>query len=293
MDDDRRFRYRLESLGVLGLVRVLGSLPPMLGRRAGAALGRILGAVAGKRRRRAEENLRLAFPEVDDAQRAAWARDLWLQLGRAAWEFARLARLSPEAYLASVDVRGLDRVQASAAAGKGVLLFTAHIGNWEYTTPFLSLAGLRLAVIARRIKNPYVDALVTAVRARFNTRVIRHREAVRESLRWLRSGGVLGLLFDQRITEGGLSVPFFGRPARTTGLPALLALRVGCPVHPVHSYREGDRLIIECGPALDISPAPPTEENLRAVMGQMTAVVEGWIRRHPSQWLWIHNRWKP
>jgi hypothetical protein len=177
----------------------------------------------------------LAFPEVDDAQRAAWARDLWLQLGRAAWEFARLARLSPEAYLASVDVRGLDRVQASAAAGKGVLLFTAHIGNWEYTTPFLSLAGLRLAVIARRIKNPYVDALVTAVRARFNTRVIRHREAVRESLRWLRSGGVLGLLFDQRITEGGLSVPFFGRPARTTGLPALLALRVGCPVHPVHS----------------------------------------------------------
>lgn len=293
MDDGRRFRYRLESLGVLGLVRALGVMPPVLGRRIGAALGTALGVVAGKRRQRAEENMRLAFPEVGDSHRAAWARDFWPQLGCAAWEFARLARLSPEEYLASVDVRGLDGVIASASAGKGVLLFTAHIGNWEYTTPFLSLAGLRLAVIARRIKNPFVDDLVTRVRARFNTRVILHREAVRESLRWLRSGGVLGLLFDQRITEGGLSVPFFGRPARTTGLPALLALRVGCPVHPVHSYRENGRLIIECAPALDIAPGPPTEDNLRSVMGQMTKVVEGWIRRHPSQWLWIHNRWKP
>lgn len=293
MDDGRRFRYRLESLGVLGLVRALGVLPPAMGRRIGAALGTALGAVAGKRRRRAEENMRLAFPEVGDSERAAWARDLWPQLGCAAWEFARLARLSPDEYLAAVEVRGLDRVVASAAAGKGVLLFTAHIGNWEYNTPFLSLAGLRLAVIVRRIKNPFVDALVTRVRARFNTRVILHREAVRESLRWLRSGGVLGLLFDQRITEGGLSVPFFGRPARTTGLPALLALRVGCPVHPIHSYRENGRLIIECDPALDISTGPSTEDNLRALMEQMTKVVEGWIRRHPSQWLWIHDRWKP
>jgi KDO2-lipid IV(A) lauroyltransferase len=249
--------------------------------------------VSKRRTRIARENLRWAFPDASSEQIQAWTRRFWGELGQTVWEFGRLSQLSPEEYRAAVDMRGLEHLRASYAQGKGVLLFGAHIGNWEYTAPFVSLGGMRLAAIARRIKNPSVDDMVTRVRTRFGARVILHRNAVKESLRWLRSGGALGLLFDQRITEGGLSLPFFGRPARTTTLPALLALRVGCPVHPLHSYRENGRLVIECQPALEIPSLPPTPENIEGLMMKMTAVVEGWIRRHPEQWLWIHNRWKP
>lgn len=293
MDDGRRFRHRLEAFGVLTLARSLGALPPALGGPVGAALGAALGRVARGRRRRAEENLALAFPGVAAEERSRWARSFWTHLGRAAWEFARLARLDADGVAAMTEFHGLDRLRASLAQGKGIVLFTAHIGNWEYITAGLSLAGFPLAVVARRIKNPIVDDFVTKVRARFNARVIPHRSAVRESLRWLRGGGVLGLLFDQRITEGGLSVPFFGRPARTTSLPALLALRTGCAVHPIVSRRVGGKIRIECVPALEIPNVPPTEENLRDLMTRFTAEVEAWVRRDPDQWLWIHNRWKP
>jgi len=293
VDIGDRFRFRLEFLGLRGIVAALGRLPPSLGRPTGAVLGRLLRAISTRRVRLSEENLRLAFPEAGDGQIRIWSREIWGHLGQAAWEFARLTRLSADEYRTAVTVRGLEGIQASYAKGKGVLLFSAHMGNWEYAVPFLALGGLRLASVARRIKNPLVDEFVTGVRRRFGAGVILHRNAVRESVRWLRSGGALGLLFDQRITEGGISVPFFGRPARTTGLPALLALRYGYPVHPLHSYRENGRLIIECQPAMDIPSAPPTPENLRSLTRRMTGVVEEWIRRHPSQWLWIHNRWKP
>lgn len=293
MDFCGGFRFRLEAGLLIGALRGLAALPPALGREVGRGVGRLWGALARSRGRRALENLRTAFPEASAAQTAAWAHALWGELGQTLWEFARLEKMTPEEFYRSVDARGLDHVRSAFARGKGVLFFTAHAGNWEYAVPFLSLGGFPPAMIARRIKNPWVDAWVTAIRSRFGGRVIPNRNAVKESLRWLREGKGLGILFDQRITEGGSSLPFFGRPARTTTLPALLALRLGCPVLPIHTFRDNGRLVVECEPPMDIPPLSPTPENLARVMGQMTAVVEQWIRQRPDQWLWIHNRWKP
>jgi KDO2-lipid IV(A) lauroyltransferase len=102
-----------------------------------------------------------------------------------------------------------------------------------------------------------------------------------------------GLLFDQRITAGGLQVPFFGRPAHTTGMPALLALRMECPIVPLRSWRENGRITVEFLPPLEIEPGPATPERVEAVTRQLNDMLERWIKERPSQWLWIHNRWKP
>jgi KDO2-lipid IV(A) lauroyltransferase len=283
----------LEYLFVRALHAGFRVLPPAIGRPAGALLGRLVGFVASGRTRLAQENLRRAFPDASPAQVGRWARDCWENLGQAVWEFTRLPRLSKEEYFREVDVQGAGILASAVAGGKGVILFTAHYGNWESTTNFFVHAGCRLAVIARRMKNPWVNDFVNGIRARRGANMLMHRNAVRESLRWLKSGGVVGLLIDQRITDGGLQVPFFGRPAHTTGLGAILALRRGSPVLPVHSWREGGRLHVRVDPPLDVSGLEPDSAGVQELTERMTRCVEAWTRERPGHWLWIHDRWKP
>lgn len=236
--------------------------------------------------------MRAAFPGASPEEVEGWVRGMWENLGTAAWEFSLLGRMSREDYRGYVSMEGTYFLEEARRRGKGVVLFTAHYTNWEYTSPFVSLQGHPLAVIARRMKNPYVNDFITRVRSRFDIRVILHREAVRESLRWLKKGNTLGLLFDQRITDGGVTVPFLGRPAYTTTLPALLALRVGAPVLPVHCWRDDRGLHMHVDKPLDTSGYRPVEEDVVRLTARMTEVVEEWIRRRPAAWLWIHNRWK-
>ncbi|MGQ0644614.1 MAG: lysophospholipid acyltransferase family protein [Elusimicrobiota bacterium] len=289
MADKNRFYYLLEYLAARGLFEALKASPSAL---PGRAVGRLAGRVVASRSRRAEENLRAAFPQEDKRTIRRWVGECWANLGEALWEFTRIPALSPEDYFRLVRVEGLERLRASHAAGKGVILFTAHYTNWELTTQFVVFSGFPLAVIARRIKNPYVDAFINRVRAHFNVKVFLHKNAVRESMRWLKQGNVLGLLIDQRITDGGLRTPFFGRPAHTTGLPALLALRQNVPVHPVHVWREDGRLRLRVDPAMDFSGLSAKESDIAEATARMNAVVESWVRENPPLWLWIHDRWK-
>ncbi len=190
------------------------------------------------------------------------------------------------------DSTGLEFVRQSYKKGKGVLIFTAHYGVWELGGKFWPESGFKTAVVARRIKNPYVNELVTHIREGSGAKVILARDAVRESIRWLKEGGLLAVLIDHRVTAGGLAIPFFGKPAYTTSLPAILALRYDIPIHPAYCIRDGKKFKVQIDPAMDFSDLKPTEEGIQEATLRMNKVVEGWIRQHPQAWLWIHDRWK-
>jgi len=288
-----RIRFFIEYLGLRILYALLGRLPRFPGMVIGRGIGRLVGVIARGRTRLAEKNLARAFPEATPETVRSWARGVWSELGAAVWEFTRLGHLNPGDFHKVVRVVGEEHLRAAHAKGKGVLLFTGHLGNWEYTSWATALTGLPTAVIARRMKNPYVNDWITAIRRRSGCEVMMHKNAVRESVRRLASGGLIGMLFDQRITAGGLQVPFFGQPAHTTGMAALLALRLGCPLLPVRSWRENGRLTVEMEPPLPIEPGPSTPERVEEVTRQMSDVLERWVRERPTQWLWIHDRWKP
>lgn len=207
-------------------------------------------------------------------------------------EFAKGPGLSREDFHKRVDVEGMEHLLESHKKGKGVLAFTAHYGNWELNTLAIAFTGVPLAAVARRMKNPYVNDFITRTRSRSNVQVFMHKNAVRDSIRWLKKGNVLGLLIDQRITDGGVTVPFLGRPAYTTTMLALLALRLGSPVHAVHCTREGERVRVRVDPAMDLSKYQPAEADIIRATAEMTAVMESWVRERPPLWLWIHDRWK-
>jgi KDO2-lipid IV(A) lauroyltransferase len=288
-----RIRFLLEYFALRFLSSFLGRIPRFPGMAIGRGIGRVVGVIARGRTRLAEQNMAASFPAETPETLRAWSRDVWSELGASVWEFARLGRMTRAEFQNEVRVIGIENLRAAHALGKGVILFTGHLGNWEYASWATALAGFPVAAIARRMKNPYVNEWITALRRRSGNEVLMHKNAVRESVRRLASGDVVGLLFDQRITAGGLQVPFFGRPAHTTGMAALLSLRLGSPLVPVHSWRENGRLTVEIGPSLPIDPGPSTPERIEAVTRQMTDILEGWIRAHPAQWLWIHDRWKP
>jgi KDO2-lipid IV(A) lauroyltransferase len=271
------------------LFALLGALPETVGRLFGRALGWTVGVLARSRSRLAAENLRHAFPGETPERVAAWVRGMWENAGEAGWEFAQLPGLTPKLYFQTIEVEGLDLLRDSFAKGKGVVFYAAHLTNWEWTTLFVAFSGFPMGAVARRMKNPLFDDFLTRVRSRHGVTMFPHRQAVREGLRWVKAGNCLGILVDQRITAGGVQVPFFGRPAHTTTMPALLALRTGAALHGVSAHREDGKIKIRVYPALDLAPF---NGDAAAATAALTADVERWIRRDPRLWLWMHDRWK-
>jgi KDO2-lipid IV(A) lauroyltransferase len=149
-----------------------------------------------------------------------------------------------------------------------------------------------VTAIARPIKNPLVDQWVFRKRTAGGLNIILHRQAVKAGLRTLRQGGVFGILPDQNLYTGGVFVDFFGRPAATTPLPALLHDRTDAPVILCHCLREGRRFRLTFEAPLRFPEVIDMDRRMVVHTQIVADAIEALIRRHPDQWFWLHNRWK-
>jgi KDO2-lipid IV(A) lauroyltransferase len=286
-------RYKLEW----GAYKVAKSLVNLLPESAGVAVGRWVGRIGylldARHRRVALQNLELAFPEWSPAERKSIAKKSFGNIGTAAVELATSAGLDRESYLARLDFEGWENFERAEQAGKGVLLMTAHIGNWEALAQAPVLRGKPVAFVARPLDNPYLEREIRRIRERFGNRTIMKRWAARQLIRTLRSGGVTGLLIDQRVHPNeGRAYDFFGHPAYTTPLMARLSLRTGAPVVPVFGIPlEGwKRFRIVYRPP--IFPEPNGEDAVDRLTLQYLRTIEEAIREWPELWLWAHRRWR-
>lgn len=292
----RPARDRLE----LGAVRAAGWLLTRLGPaaadRLGGNLGGLLWALGRHRRRVALANLRHAFPGLGDTACRRLGAASAGHLGRSLVDLVRSGRWDPARLAAAVEWRNPERLEAALAAGRGVIVATAHLGAWELAALALGARlGESFLVVARRLDNPLLDRELNRLRTRFGGRVVDARGAARAALRQLRSGGAVGLLVDQRVLRvHAVEVPFFGRPARSSPLAARLADRSEALLLPMVCRREGpERCSLEWLEPIDVRSLAPAERAVVPLTARLTAVVEARIRRHPEQWLWLHDRWRP
>jgi KDO2-lipid IV(A) lauroyltransferase len=192
--------------------------------------------------------------------------------------------------LSRVRVEGVEHLRHAASAGRGILILTAHYGNWELLAAAHGLTGLPLSFVVRPLDEPILDELADRFRRRSGAELIVKDRAVREVMQALRRGRMVGILLDQNATRAeGVFVPFFGVPASTSKGLALLALRTGAPVVPVFLRREADgRHCMDVRPPL---PAPAGADVL-AYTAVFNEAIEAAIRRAPEQWLWMHARWR-
>ncbi len=285
-------RYALEA----GLARLAFRLFGILGPDRASGLGGWLGRTIGPRlalHERATARLRRALPELDEPAVAAALHGMWDNLGRTFAEYPHLAALSPGGSADRTEVVGAEQIERLREAGRGGILFSAHFGNWELLSPTAASHGIPLTLVYREANNKAVEALIQKARRRADPgRHLRKGAAgARQLMAALSQGEWLAMLIDQKLNDG-LPVPFFGRPAMTAPALARLALRFRCPVVPARVERLGGaHFRITAFPPLELPDSGDVQADTLALMAQVNAVLEGWIRERPDHWFWVHNRW--
>jgi Kdo2-lipid IVA lauroyltransferase/acyltransferase len=281
-----------------GLYRALAGLARTLPEGAALALGSGIGWFAGSvlriRRRVVDENLARAFPDRDARWRRSVAVGAYRHLGRQGVILLRLARMGPEVIRERTEVEGLEHVERALSRGRGVVVTTGHLGNWEIGGASLPVRDIPLDVVARRQKNPLFDAHISRTRAALGMRVIYRADALREGIRALRAGGAIALVADQNARAGGGFVDFFGVPASTARGPAVLALRTGSLMVVAGATARPDdpgRYLVRLHPLSPPDTGDP-DEDVRLLTRAYMAALEEMIREVPEQYFWLHRRWK-
>jgi KDO2-lipid IV(A) lauroyltransferase len=245
-------------------------------------------------------NLVAAFPDKPAAEIEQILSGVWDNLGRYAVEFAQIERLTnndpsrPEDDVVA-DAATSERFHRLRHDGKPALIFAAHLANWELPALVAARHGLDTAVLFRPPNIRAVSDAVLKIRAgAMGTLVATGLDAPVKLLRVLEANRHVAMLADQHFVKG-VEVTFFGRPCKANPLIAQLARHVECPIYGTRIVRRDDdrnRFMIEMTEA--VAPARDAEGrvDIQGTMQAITAVIEGWVREHPEQWLWLHRRWR-
>lgn len=284
----RRF---LRAHLILGILRLFGLLPFGLALRIGRWTGRLAHRLLAGERRKALAHLAIAFPEKSGEERAAIALRMFESLGESAMELAQLPKIDRMMdHYVRISEENLRRLRG-VPKGAGAVMVTGHIGNWELLLRRCVRAGIDAYAVGKESHDPRFTRLMEKVRGA--DRVIwRGAEgASRQMLRVFRQNAYLALLIDQDTKVQGVFVPFFGRPAHTPRAAADLALRMEAGVAAIFIHRRpegGHEITVREIPR----PEGEGEEAVIALTAAMTAAIEDEIRRHPHEWVWMHERWK-
>lgn len=261
------------------------------------AVGRFLGWVAGSavRYRRVEvlEALARSLPETTPDRRRQIASHMYRNLGLNVVENLRLAYGSADDLLDAAEADDFEILRGVLAAGRGALILTGHIGNWELAGFSLRRHGFPVSVVTREMKGAALEAYVTRMRERYDIHLIPRQNAYRACRKALQDNRVVVFMLDQNmIRTQGVFVDFFGRPACTTPGLAHLSAAAGTPVVPAFCFRTADGVIrMKVRPPLD-PPRGRDKETIREATARYTHILEEVIRGHPDQWIWIHRRWR-
>lgn len=239
-------------------------------------------------------NLTRAFPEKSPAEIVRIAKASYRSFGRVVAEFSEITRLNPDNVHQWVRIQGLEHYDEARRKGKGVLLFSAHFGNWEIGNAAMAIARKPLIFIYRILDSQFLEEAITYVRATCGNISLDKENAMRPMIRALKKGETINILIDQNVAVyDGIFVNFFGRPACTTSGLALLAMHTGAPVLPVFTTRQPDgKYVLEIGPEVPIVRSGNRDADVLENTQTFTKMIEDHIRKYPEQWFWLHQRWK-
>lgn len=268
-------------------------LPHRAAMMIGVGLARLLWPFIPARRKRLAQTQIERCLRVSPAEAARIARESTLRFGPMLMEVLRfpVLRRHIEDY---VTITGaLDTMRASLAQGKGAIIATSHSGNWELMGGALALAGLPIVGVAKRQSAAGMDRFINEYRALVGMHVT-YRSSVREMFRMIDQGGIIGLLSDQDPSRrDGVVVDFFGQETNSFTGAAAIARRCEVPIFPVFMHRRADghhELTIE--EPLYVEKTDDRAADVLRVTQEISAHIEAWIRRYPSEWFWLHDRWK-
>ncbi|MCG8470575.1 MAG: lysophospholipid acyltransferase family protein [Desulfobacterales bacterium] len=256
--------------------------------------GRVIWHLALNERKKSILHLRQAFGKTHSQKEVvALSKAVFDNLSICLADAVRLPNLVREGLDNYVDVKGLHHLTDEVAKGRGVMIQTGHYGNWELLGTWLVQKGIPLRVLAKRTYDPRLDRMIVGYRNSAGYYSTARGNASGAILKGLKKGYVYGMLFDVDTKVKGVFVDFFGKPAHTAVIPAMLAAEYDVPVVPVFIRLNADlTYTITCHKAIKLKKSDDPGSDALANTQSFTLVYEAVIREDPKQWIWMHARWK-
>lgn len=250
--------------------------------------------LAAKERKKTIRHLSLVYGGIkSEKEIKLMARKVFKNLGRNATDAIRLPVVMRNGIESIVKAQGMEHMDAALARGKGVVALTAHLGNWELLGAWLASEGYPLNVVGAPVYDPRLDKMLVLGRNTAGYKNIARGKATREILRALRKGEVVGILIDQDTRVDGVFAEFFGKKAHTPTGPIVLAQKTGAAIVPIFIHICDDNIhLIECGEEIKLESTDDHDRDMLVNAQKYNDVYEKVIRRYPTQWVWMHERWK-
>jgi len=290
--------YKVKNLAIYVLVVAVGFVVRRLPRSAalylGAWIGDLLYRSVRRRRQIALKNLKMALgDELEAEELKRIARRSFQNMGKTMAEFLKASGYSRERLLRMFQIDGVENYHRAMKSGKGMIVVSAHIGNWELGFQIVAiLAGGALGIV-QKFKYHRLDKLINSYRTRHGVDVIERGTAVRPILKLLKQGKCVALMGDQNAGDGGVFVDFFGIPASTAKGPVAFAMKSGAPIVCTFDARlKNDSHLITISKPMEMQVSGDLETDIQINTARVTKQIENIVRKYPCQWLWMHNRWK-
>ena len=282
--------WRVEAVAYDVMVLILRALPVDTASAFGGWVGRTFGPL-GEHHQVARVNLKIAFPEMSEAEMAPLLRKIWDNVGRTFAEFTFVDRLTPST--GRTEVVGAERLEAIRQSGKPVIFVSGHLGNWEVMMASLVQSGVKSHAAYRPTNNPYIDKRIREGRARFGVDLLSPKgKGGKDLMLSLRKGLSVAMLVDQKFNQGP-EVPFFGKPAPTMPGAARMAAQYDTFIQPLSIERlEGARFRLVVEDPIHLPEGLDRDARIEAGTRLINEQLEARIRRKPDDWFWVHRRWR-
>jgi KDO2-lipid IV(A) lauroyltransferase len=289
----------IEYWAAKGVLGILGVLPRGAALAISIAILKSVPVVLPALSKTGMRNLEIAFPEKSEKERREILSGTFENLGRVLGELSQFHKYTKERLAKLIDFQLDDTSRElyakNKAEGRGVLITTGHLGNWEMLVLGFAALYEPISYLARPLDNPQIDAMLNTKRTRYGNKPINKTTSAMLAIRTLREGGILGVLSDVNAhPKEGVFVPFFGTDACTPSGAALLAIRSNAYIYPTFCIwdRKIKRYRIVHGAILEAATTGDRAADIVTTTAAYTAEIEKIIRQYPDQWMWIHKRWK-
>lgn len=289
---------RLKERGEYFIYKTVKALIPFLPRQTCLFIGKTLGLIFyhldKKHRLIALSNLKIAFgKELEDSKLRRIARNSFAHFGQFIMDCVKFPALTEKQKDALIHVEGEENLEKALQEKKGILLFSAHYGNWEVSPQFLKKKG-RLNAIARPLDNELLERELFELRTALGARVIYKQRPTKQILQALRANEIVAFLIDQNVLrQQAIFVDFFGKKAATTPSLAAFFLRTSSPLLPAFCFptpSSSYKIVIHS--PLRFAPGADYEAEVLKITQTCTNIIESQIRQNPDYWLWFHQRWR-
>ena len=292
MEKQKKITDKIAAFSVRFLTRLFPKITPNVCKKNAKLAGSLIYEYFPIRYSEIKKNIELSNLNLSSQRVDSVIRKIFEYQFMNLIEFMRINTLTEKNINNRVKFLGLSHFDESLSKGKGVILLTAHFGNWEYLGASLSIKGYPLHSMVR-FQTGNFDEEINKLRKLSGNKIFGRNRSARKVLKILKNNGIVGLLSDQHSDNMGYEVDFLGRKCMATGSPVAFSLKSGAPIVPAMIIREDfEKFRVEILPPIGLEITGNKERDIHDGTQKYTTIIENFIKRYPEQWFWFHKRWR-